>query len=186
MSPEQARGKSVDRRTDIWAYGCCLYEALTGKAVFPGETVSDTIAKILEREPDFRALPEPSPRWLHRLLRRWLDERSGPPVARHRRRKARDRRRTEHPFGRRVWRRGSGESTGAECSSLGRVRGRRGPGRADPLGPLARHSGDTRARGAREPDPRAATRGVSSRSDPASDTRHLAVRQMARVRHPRQ
>ena len=74
MSPEQARGKSVDRRADIWAYGCCLYESLTGEAVFLGETVSDTIAKILEREPDWSALPERSSRWLHSLLRRCLQK----------------------------------------------------------------------------------------------------------------
>jgi serine/threonine protein kinase len=55
MSPEQARGKAVDRRADIWAFGCVLYECLTGAGSFPGETVSDTIAKILEREPDWTA-----------------------------------------------------------------------------------------------------------------------------------
>ena len=52
MSPEQARGKAVDKRTDIWAFGCCLYEALTGKTAYLGDTVTDTIAKIVEREPD--------------------------------------------------------------------------------------------------------------------------------------
>ena len=56
MSPEQARGKPVDRQTDIWAFGCVLYEMLAGRAAFNGETVSDTIAKILEREPDWQAL----------------------------------------------------------------------------------------------------------------------------------
>lgn len=52
MSPEQAQGKPVDKRTDIWAFGCCLYEALTGKRPFQGERVSATLAKILERDPD--------------------------------------------------------------------------------------------------------------------------------------
>ena len=58
MSPEQARGKTVDKRTDIWAFGCCLYETLTGKVAFLGETVSDTIVKILDKEPNWNALPE--------------------------------------------------------------------------------------------------------------------------------
>jgi len=52
MSPEQARGKAVDKRTDIWAFGCVLYEMLECRKAFGGETTSDTIAAILEREPD--------------------------------------------------------------------------------------------------------------------------------------
>ncbi|MEE8577459.1 MAG: serine/threonine-protein kinase, partial [candidate division Zixibacteria bacterium] len=51
MSPEQARGKSTDHRTDIWSFGCIMYEMLTGKVPFEGETASDTVARILEREP---------------------------------------------------------------------------------------------------------------------------------------
>jgi serine/threonine protein kinase len=61
MSPEQARGKRVDWRTDIWAFGCMLYELLTGRPAFPGETVSDTLALILEREPDWELLPKSLP-----------------------------------------------------------------------------------------------------------------------------
>jgi serine/threonine protein kinase len=57
MSPEQARGKPVDARADIWAFGCILYEMLGGEQAFPGQTVSDVIAKILEREPDLGKLP---------------------------------------------------------------------------------------------------------------------------------
>jgi serine/threonine protein kinase len=57
MSPEQARGQAVDKRTDIWAFACVLYEMLTGQMAFPGETVSDTIVSILDREPDLAALP---------------------------------------------------------------------------------------------------------------------------------
>jgi eukaryotic-like serine/threonine-protein kinase len=68
MSPEQARGHSVDKRSDIWAFGCVLYEMLTGRLTFPGETVSDTIAKILEREPDWSALPATTPAPIRRLL----------------------------------------------------------------------------------------------------------------------
>ncbi len=74
MSPEQARGKSVDRRADIWAFGCLLYECLTGRRAFPGETVSDTIAKILERDPDWAALPPRTPNKVRELLRRCLEK----------------------------------------------------------------------------------------------------------------
>ena len=72
MSPEQARGLPVDRRTDIWAFGCVLYEMLTGRVTFAGETVSDSIAKILEREPDWSALPATTPASIRRLLLRCL------------------------------------------------------------------------------------------------------------------
>jgi len=72
MSPEQARGHSVDRRGDIWAFGCVLYEMLSGRPAFPGDTISDTIAKILEREPDWSALPATTPVPIRRLLRRCL------------------------------------------------------------------------------------------------------------------
>src|SRR5450759_2040437 len=73
MSPEQARGKPVDKRADIWAFGCVFYEMLTGKAAFQGATISDTIAVILEREPDWAALPETTSPAVHRLLRRCLE-----------------------------------------------------------------------------------------------------------------
>ncbi len=72
MSPEQARGQALDKRTDIWAFGCVLYEMLTGRVPFPGETVSDTIAKVLEREPDWSALPPATPAPMRRLLLRCL------------------------------------------------------------------------------------------------------------------
>ena len=72
MSPEQARGKSVDRRTDIWSFGCVLYECLSGRPVFEGETVSDLIACILEREPDWDALPPRVPSRVRWLLKRCL------------------------------------------------------------------------------------------------------------------
>ena len=74
MSPEQARGQGVDKRTDIWAFGCVLYELLTGCAAFPGETVSDTIAAVLGREPDWAALPATTPPLATRLLRRCLEK----------------------------------------------------------------------------------------------------------------
>ena len=74
MSPEQARGQAVDKRTDIWAFGCVLYEMLTGRVAFAGETVSDTIAAILEREPDWSRLPESTPVNTHRLLQRCLEK----------------------------------------------------------------------------------------------------------------
>ena len=72
MSPEQARGLPVDKRTDIWAFGCVLYEMLTGRVAFPGETLSDSIAKIIEREPDWSALPASTPAPIRRLLLRCL------------------------------------------------------------------------------------------------------------------
>jgi eukaryotic-like serine/threonine-protein kinase len=73
MSPEQARGKPVDRRTDIWAFGCVLYEMLSGKQPFAaGETVSDAIAAIIRSEPDWGALPASTPEPIGKLLRRCL------------------------------------------------------------------------------------------------------------------
>src|SRR4029079_14794400 len=68
MSPEQARGQKVDRRTDIWAFGCVLFEMLTGKQAFAGATISDSIAAILERDPDWNALPRDTPPAVRRLL----------------------------------------------------------------------------------------------------------------------
>ncbi len=72
MSPEQARGKPVDKRTDVWAFGCVLFEMLTGKRAFEGETVSDTLAAILRGEPDWAALPEQTPGVVRKILRRCL------------------------------------------------------------------------------------------------------------------
>ncbi len=61
MSPEQARGMNVDSRTDVWAFGCVLYEMMTGRQAFQGELVSDILASIIAREPDFTALRPPGP-----------------------------------------------------------------------------------------------------------------------------
>jgi Tol biopolymer transport system component len=72
MSPEQARGKEVDRRTDIWAFGVILFEMLTGRQTFVGETASDTLAGILKSEPDWEALPQGLPFQVERVLRRCL------------------------------------------------------------------------------------------------------------------
>jgi len=74
MSPEQARGRAVDRRTDIWSFGCVLYECLTGRQAFEGETVSDLIAHILKSDPDWAALPVDTPNRVRRLLRRCLEK----------------------------------------------------------------------------------------------------------------
>ena len=74
MSPEQARGKPLDKRTDVWSFGCLLFEMLTGRRPFGGETVSDTMAAILEREPDWQALPSAVPPGARRLLRRCLEK----------------------------------------------------------------------------------------------------------------
>ena len=72
MSPEQSRGHAVDKRTDIWAFGCVLYEMLTGHALFAGETISDTLAAVLKQEPDWQALPADTPPGIRSLLRRCL------------------------------------------------------------------------------------------------------------------
>ena len=74
MSPEQARGYPVDKRSDIWAFGCVLYEMLTGKRTFPGPTSSDVMAAVLEREPDWRALPAATPGSVRRVVQRCLDK----------------------------------------------------------------------------------------------------------------
>ena len=72
MSPEQARGKSADRRSDMWAFGVVLYEMLTGRLAFDGETVTDVLAAIVTREPDWGALPSTTPPGIRRLLQRCL------------------------------------------------------------------------------------------------------------------
>ena len=72
MSPEQARGEIVDKRADIWAFGCIFFEMLTGRPLFGRPTLSDTIAAVLEREPDWQTLPPGTPVSVHRLLRRCL------------------------------------------------------------------------------------------------------------------
>jgi Tol biopolymer transport system component len=74
MSPEQARGKPVDKRTDIWAFGCVLYELLTGGAAFRSETIQDTIAAVLERDPNWNSLPATTPPKIRDLLRRCLQK----------------------------------------------------------------------------------------------------------------
>ncbi|MHC4596194.1 MAG: protein kinase domain-containing protein [Planctomycetota bacterium] len=72
MSPEQARGKSTDHRTDIWSFGCIMYEMLTGHLPFEGETATDTLARIIERQPDWEMLPQKTPANVRVLLRRCL------------------------------------------------------------------------------------------------------------------
>ena len=74
MSPEQARGKPADKRSDIWAFGAVLYEMLTGKPAFAGDDVSDTLANILKTEPDWNALPAGTPSTIVRALRRCLEK----------------------------------------------------------------------------------------------------------------
>ena len=74
MSPEQARGEEVDKRADVWAFGCVLYEMLTARRPFPGETLSDTVAKILETEPEWNRLPANTHPKIRELLERCLDK----------------------------------------------------------------------------------------------------------------
>ena len=72
MSPEQARGKPVDKRADVWSFGVLLWEMLTGRTLFAGDTVTDIIASVVKEEPDLDALPADTPRAVRRLLARCL------------------------------------------------------------------------------------------------------------------
>src|SRR4029079_9659312 len=72
MSPEQARGHTVDARTDLWAFGCVLFEMLTGTRAFPGDTVTDILAAVVKEEPRWHDLPAATPAVIRRLLRRCL------------------------------------------------------------------------------------------------------------------
>ena len=74
MAPEQARGKTVDKRADIWAFGLVLYEMLVGRTAFAGDTISDVLAAVLTREPDWTALPATTPASIKRLLARCLEK----------------------------------------------------------------------------------------------------------------
>ncbi len=74
MSPEQARGRTLDKRSDVWAFGCVLYELLSGRRAFGGESISDTLAAVLKTEPDWNALPAATPACIRTLLRRSLEK----------------------------------------------------------------------------------------------------------------
>ena len=73
MAPEQAKGREADRRADVWAFGCVLFEMLTGRALFEGETVSEVLAGVLKTGPDWQQLPADTPESIRRLLRRCLE-----------------------------------------------------------------------------------------------------------------
>jgi serine/threonine protein kinase len=72
MSPEQAKGRAADRRSDMWAFGCVVYEMLAGRRAFAGDDIADTLANVLRGEPDWNLLPPETPAPIHRLLRRCL------------------------------------------------------------------------------------------------------------------
>jgi serine/threonine-protein kinase len=77
MSPEQAKGRPIDKRSDVWAFGCVLYEMLTAKRAFEGEDLSETLANVLKTQPDWAALPDRTPPAIRRLLRRSLEKDRG-------------------------------------------------------------------------------------------------------------
>ena len=77
MSPEQAKGRPADKRSDIWAFGCVLFEMVTGQRAFAGDDVADTLAHVLTKEPTWNVLPATAPQPLTRLLRRCLARRGG-------------------------------------------------------------------------------------------------------------
>ena len=74
MAPEQAKGKAVDKRADIWAFGVVLYEMLTGRHAFEGESTTELLAAVIMKEPDLAALPENLPAAVRRLIQRCLDK----------------------------------------------------------------------------------------------------------------
>src|SRR5207249_6451907 len=74
MAPEQAKGRAADRRSDIWAFACVLFEMLTGRRAFEGEDVTDTIAAVVRGEPDWNALPSDTPEQIRLLLKRCLEK----------------------------------------------------------------------------------------------------------------
>ena len=78
MSPEQARGATADKRADIWAFGCVLYEMLTGKQAFHGETTSDILAAVLKEEPDWSRIPQKVQPLVKRCLGRRRQHHRGP------------------------------------------------------------------------------------------------------------
>src|SRR5262252_3819856 len=81
MSPEQAKGRAADKRSDIWAFGCVCYEMLTGRRAFDGEDVSDTMAAVLRAEPDWNRLPVNVPDHIRLLLQRWCEKDRGKRVS---------------------------------------------------------------------------------------------------------
>ena len=139
MSPEQARGRPLDKRTDIWSFGCILYECLTGRQVFRDETVSDTLASIMRSEPDWSALPAETPAKIRDLVKRCLQKDPQPAPARHRRRASGDRGGSRRAGGEGAFRPATagGRSREENGADLDRPRhSRRGPGRGNPLARL--------------------------------------------------
>ena len=170
MSPEQARGRAVDKRADIWAFGVVLFEMLTGKRLFDGETVSDVLAAVLTREVDWTALPPDTPAGVRRLLRRCLD---------------RDPRTRLRDIGEARVAVGPGESDGGTRRGRGRRPGRGDRRRGSPsLGGVLAIAGGGRRRAGWPRGPRriqrAAAGPVRARHRPAPAERLLAPVRRAR------
>jgi serine/threonine protein kinase len=127
MSPEQASGNEVDERTDVWAFGCLLYELLTGKRAFHGESNEDTLAAVLEREPDLKALPPKTSAPIRELLRQCLQKETGRRLQR-----ISDARRTieEAQRGSKRWRVAAVAAAGLAMAAIGAALWLRSPARA--------------------------------------------------------
>jgi serine/threonine protein kinase len=124
MSPEQARGREAGTRADVWAFGAVLYELLTARQTFPGDTMTDVLATVLKNDPDWSALPPSTPEAVRSLLRRCLEKDFPAADSTYRRCANRIRRRARGTRGRCCACRGRGHISQLRTVRLGRNHGR--------------------------------------------------------------